>query len=65
MRDRVREWVIDRGADNASSGVSGTRHGASYGVSGARYRVMAALSLTLIAAGAPASGRVVQKGAVR
>jgi hypothetical protein len=49
MRDRVWEWVIDRGADNASSGVSGTRHGA-----------MEALSRTLMtAARTPASGRVV------
>ncbi len=42
------EWVVDRGAANASAGVSGARH-----------RAMDALSLTLIASGAPASGRVV------
>jgi hypothetical protein len=45
---RVWEWVVDQGADHAS-----------YGVSGERERAMEALSQTLIAAGAPASGRVV------
>lgn len=48
MRDRIWEWVIDRGVGNASAGVSGTRHGA-----------MEALSRTLMTADAPASGRVV------
>lgn len=48
MRERVWEWVIDRGAGNSPAGVSGTRHGA-----------MGALSRTLVTADAPASGRVV------
>lgn len=45
---RLWEWVVDRGAANAPVGVSRTRH-----------RAMEALSQTLIAAGAPTSGRVV------
>ena len=45
---RVWEWVVDRGASNAPTCISRTRH-----------RAMTALSQTLIAAGAPASGRVV------
>jgi hypothetical protein len=45
---RVWEWVVDRGADNAPVGVSGTRYGA-----------MEALSLSLITAKACSSGRVV------
>lgn len=45
---RLWEWVVDRGAGSASAGVSGTRH-----------RAMEVLSKTLIAAGSPASGRVV------
>ena len=48
MRDRLWEWVVDRGAENAPAGVSGTCHGA-----------MEKLSQTLIAARRPASGRVV------
>lgn len=48
MRERIWEWVIDRAAGNAASGVSGTRHGA-----------MEALSRTLVTVDAPASGRVV------
>ncbi len=48
MRERVWEWVIDRGAGNSPSGVSGTRHGA-----------MEALAQTLVTAGATASGRAV------
>jgi hypothetical protein len=43
------EWVVDQGAV-----------GASYGVSRAQHRAMEALSQTLIACGAPASGHVVQ-----
>ncbi len=46
---RLWEWVVDQGAENAPAGVSGTRD-----------RAMEALSRTLIAAGAPASGRVVR-----
>lgn len=46
---RLWEWVVDRGADHAVSGVSG-----------ARERAMEALSRPLIAAGAPTSGLVVQ-----
>jgi hypothetical protein len=45
---RLWEWVVDRGAGRATSGVSAARHGA-----------MTALSKTLITAGVPASGRVV------
>ena len=45
---RLWEWVVDYGAARAPSGVSGTRD-----------RAMDALSRTLIAAGTPASGRVV------
>ena len=45
---RLWEWVVDRGAKRAPSGVSGTRD-----------RAMAALSQALITAGAPTSGRVV------
>jgi hypothetical protein len=45
---RVWEWVVDRGADNAPVGVSGTRHGA-----------MEALSLSLVTASACSCGRVV------
>jgi hypothetical protein len=48
MDSRIWEWVVDEGADRAS-----------YGVSGNRDRAMAALSRMLIAAGAPACGRVV------
>jgi hypothetical protein len=50
---RIWEWVVDRGADNAPAGVSGTCHGA-----------MEALSLALITAGARSSGRVVPVGLV-
>jgi hypothetical protein len=50
---RVWEWVVDRGADNAPGGVSGTRYGA-----------MEALSLALITARARSSGRVVPVGLV-
>ena len=49
MSFRVWEWVVDQGADRALSGVSGARH-----------QAMKALSRTLIAARAPACGRVVQ-----
>jgi len=45
---RLWEWVVDQGADNDPAGVSRTRD-----------RAMAALAQTLVAAGAPASGRVV------
>ena len=45
---RLWEWVVDRQADRATSGVSGTRHDA-----------MTALSRTLITVGVPVSGRVV------
>lgn len=45
---RIWEWIVDRGADNAPVGISDLRH-----------RAMEELSLTLIAAGTPASGRVV------
>jgi hypothetical protein len=45
---RLWEWIADREADRAMSGVSGERH-----------RAMTALSRTLITAGGPASGRVV------
>jgi hypothetical protein len=45
---RLWEWVLDRDAGRAASGVSGTRHAA-----------MSALSQTLITAGAPTSGKVV------
>lgn len=48
MYDRIWEWVTDRRAGNAASGVSGTRHGA-----------MEALSKTLVKTAVPASGRVV------
>ena len=45
---RIWEWAVDRGADSAPAGISGTRH-----------RAMTALSRTLIAAAVPASGHVV------
>jgi hypothetical protein len=45
---RIWEWVVDKGGDHASTGVCGDRG-----------RAMTALSLTLIAASGPASGRVV------
>jgi hypothetical protein len=45
---RLWEWVVDRGAANAPVGVTKARH-----------RAMEALSQTLIASGATASGRVV------
>lgn len=48
MAVRIWEWVVDLGADHAPSGVSGARH-----------QAMEALSRTLIAAGGPATGRVV------
>jgi hypothetical protein len=45
---RIWEWTVDKKADYAAAGVSGTRP-----------KAMQALSETLIAAGAPASGRIV------
>ena len=45
---RLWEWVVDRGAENAPAGVSGTRA-----------RAMETLSRTLVEAGGRASGRVV------
>jgi hypothetical protein len=45
---RMWEWVVDKGADNTLSGVSGARPSA-----------MDALSRSLIAAGGSASGRVI------
>lgn len=46
--DPLWEWVVDRGADSAPTGVSGARH-----------RAMEALSRSLVEAGGSASGRVV------
>jgi hypothetical protein len=42
------EWTVDVGTDGTPTGVCGTRH-----------RAMEALSRSLVAAGGPASGRVV------
>jgi hypothetical protein len=46
--DQLWEWVVDCGADTASTGVSGSRH-----------RAITALSRSLVKSGGRASGHVV------
>jgi hypothetical protein len=56
---RIWEWTVDQGSGHAPSRAADGADSASCGVSGALHTAMDALSRSLIATGAPASGRVV------